>query len=374
MAITYLFGAGAEALYHISSGAEFANDVVGDKYNTLIEKYIKDRLSKIDKNNFYPKYKNIPFNEDSILKTIIRNENLKKFNQEKNSKKSFDIDVDEKYKMVKDDKEERKKYLSEHLSGYLGLLDEDFFTLIEPKPLGPNRFYRTISCYYRAYFSILKGLLGNELNEDILFHPKEANDKIYNICNKLFNEKESYYSILSKYINKNDYIVTTNYTPFCQIIKEKNNLNDNAVVYTHGKLNLFESPYARCVKDVNEDNEMEDDIYFPFLLLQSGVKPIIESKQIIQYYNFINALNKSNILVVVGYSFSIDDSDIIAMIREFLINKNNKMIYLSYYEKTSEKDLINILRIKEEQANIEVVSIDENDCLIKFEKIIKGLY
>ena len=332
MSITYLFGAGAESCFNVNNGNDFANTIINSsKYEKEIENYIKSVFNKIvDKHDFYPNYKKLNFSENSIIKQNIRSKFLNDFKDKKASKSQFDKDVDDEYNKVIKDKALKDKYVKQIMSGYLGLIDEDFFTLIEPRPLGPCRFWRVITYYYKAYLNIIECLLDDFNVEEVINNPKSTYSKVYSKCIDLLDKNKSYYSILKKYIDKNDYIVTTNYTPFCEILAQDTNLKPNTVSYTHGKLNLFESAYGRCVKNINECFNFEEDIYFPFLLLQSGIKPIIESKQITQYYNFINSLSNSNILIVIGYSFSIDDSDIIAMIREFLLEKDKKMIYFSY--------------------------------------------
>lgn len=157
------------------------------------------------------------------------------------------------------------------------------------------------------------------------------------------------------------------------MLSKRKRLNDSHVAYTHGSLNLFESAYQHKVIDIESHKGLNADIYIPFLFLQSGLKPIVEKKQIVEYAKFINALESSNTLVVVGYSFSIDDSEMVSIVRDFLEQENNKMVYFDFKAGDLHKpSLRTILRIDDE-SKIQRIEIDGQNSLEKFRSYLEEL-
>lgn len=87
----------------------------------------------------------------------------------------------------------------------------------------------------------------------------------------------------------------------------------------------FEDIKQLMIYDCADDEERKNIIsnsknIIPFILIPSGVKPIICSKQIKAFKNFIDVLNSSDFLVVVGYKFNSEDNHINSIINEWLKN------------------------------------------------------
>ncbi len=281
---TILFGVGAESDF-FACGSNFINKVLGieckgwDKnkitdINNSIATYIKDKIKY--NQIFYPNFvkESNTFDIDSLYEICLRNYYL-------NRGKSKDkID-----KIIKNDKNKnkssKKKFIREHPS-YLGLLDSYFYTIIQPKSFGQKNFLRVIMCYYRAYLALVDAFLKENKfdTQYILNHPTEIYKLIEDKCiNIIKNDKNCYFSILNKNHDLN--YVTTNYTPFGKVLS-------NDCCYLHGKFNLFESAYSRNIIDVNSKELPSDDLYFPYIFIQSGIKPIKERNEIIEYKRFID--------------------------------------------------------------------------------------
>ncbi len=365
---TILFGACAESSF-FSSGSQFLMDVLGiqskkmsetrlDEINNALAQYIEERIKSHD--DFYPKFtmESKAFGVDELYEICVRNYYLANHDS-KNA-------IEEKINKKKNNNAKTKKRFIRNHPSYLGLLDSYFFTLIQPKTLGKKKFWRVILCYYRAYLSLVKPFFKKNkkfTNEYILNNPDETYQVMKEECRNIVEkESDSYFSILR---NRHDLnFVTTNYTPFGQILSED-------CVYLHGRFDLFESPYSRSVVDLSSTKELpSDDLYFPYIFIQSGVKPIVERHQIREYNRFIEYLDSSDVLYVLGYQFNPDDSEIISLVRVFLI-KGKKIVYFQYHKNESDEtrpDFKKIFRIDDE-SKIEVKQITGGN-ISEFKKVI----
>ena len=168
----------------------------------------------------------------------------------------------------------------------------------------------------------------------------------------MFKEKynnDCYYSILIKPETK---VITTNYTPILIFYSDH-------VAHLAGSMDMFEVADKLKVENIKKINE--DENFFPFLFLQSPVKPIVHPCQIKEYNKAINYLNCSKTLVVLGYNFNDDDNHITAMIRDWIASKEDKneskksLIYFGYGKDRNEtkEEIINKLRIADCGLNLD---------------------
>ena len=94
-------------------------------------------------------------------------------------------------------------------------------------------------------------------------------------------------------------------------------------------MDLFENLVTKEVKTL--DKFAESDIVFPFLAIRSGIKPIINSTQIKEWNKFVNDLDDSDVLIIVGYGFNNDDEHITNLIRE-AISKYTIKVYQTNFD------------------------------------------
>lgn len=206
----------------------------------------------------------------------------------------------------------------------------------------------------------------------------------------------SYYYKVAKFIEDNplncNVIGTTNYTNILKqivtktILKE-NDKNDgnktdpkklksilNKICYLNGSTELLYDPYLNKTypatikdKDNKETVNLQNHILVPLLYTQSGTKAMTSCDQIKKYAQFINGLNDSNTLVVIGYGFNECDDNINSMIREFISLQNKSIVVIS--------------DLKLEEINKEELSLEDAQKLIKnsidddkdlYNKIISG--
>ncbi len=149
---------------------------------------------------------------------------------------------------------------------------------------------------------------------------------------------DSYYEVL-KQSKLSCRVITTNYTDHIERM-----FRDSQPAYLHGKLHWFEDYRKLCVYDCRNSDERKqienEECVVPFILIPSGVKPIICSKQLREFGKFIGYLDDSTILVVVGYKFNSEDNHINSIIGEWLKGANKrKLLYLNWCEDPSQKSV-----------------------------------
>lgn len=157
-------------------------------------------------------------------------------------------------------------------------------------------------------------------------------------------------------------IVTTNYTKFAEELTEINKTGtENEIYYLHGKLGLFESVDNKYIKKGNEFSE-EDDI-FPYLLVQSGVKPIINYSQLKEFYQGAAALVEADVLIVLGYGMNSDDEHVVNMLKERLEDKDKKKrtIFFIYVGKDADDEKMAKKLTDEKKRILKILEYNEKD-------------
>lgn len=269
---------------------------------------------------------------------------------------------------VSTDKKQLKDYVE-----YYGAVEKDFASIISPKDVGLTRFWRIINYFWSAFFVILEPLC----TQFTWYESSSSGDKrsfykyvLAHLCEVMLDVYSNYdYSRVESpsNLNKNYYkileeafpqytAITTNYTPFVEHYFPAHN------IYLAGKLSEFEFPTELTVKNICTEHLAEEAFVFPFLMTQAPVKPIIVPEQIRQYQKALDILEHANTLVIVGYSLGNADNHINAMLREFAVKPQKRIIYCNYcrdtdaqYEDT-QKRLCKSLRISEEINSIHVIN------------------
>lgn len=136
--------------------------------------------------------------------------------------------------------------------------------------------------------------------------------------------QSSYYEIINEILGReNVRVVTTNYT---QIAQDELTLSDEDIAYLHGRIDLFEDLYTKKVDRL--DKMDPDSVIFPFLFVQSGIKPLVCSYQYDEMAKFHAFAKESKALFVVGYGGNNDDDHINAVIRERLDDGKDVTIFV----------------------------------------------
>ena len=367
---TVLFGAGAESSFGLANGKQFSFNVLGvgnDSLNSALRKYYVDVLERYNSDGWYPGFQLQKWTEEALLKASIE---LSLLDSNNNTKKGYEDDVQILLDECKSDLEKKDAYLRECPS-YWGLLDAELYTLMNPRVLGAKRFWRVVSAYSRGYASLIGNMLEEEKTEEKFYQIMSDYDYVREVMDN-FAEKQkdmrSYYSILKEFPEVG--IVTTNYTHLCYSLSCRK-IQD--VAYVHGRFGLFESAKDLIVYDADID-AIDNKILFPYIFIQSGVKPIVDVTQLTEYGKAIDLFRRSDTIVIVGYRLNIDDNHINSILRSMCYAKKN-IYYLDYNgtEKSSSY-IFKRLNVSVDNSNVHIIRIDSDNCFDVFESILTTLH
>lgn len=361
MKISFLFGAGADADYGICCGDAFRKELIKRKY----KEYLKNILEGLTDNPLiYPQsqyvfLQTIYDNQDKA--NIIWGEETVKQAVQKYQGELSDKDKKQEVRewcekwhdsLTKEDDVEGKFFLRNMV--FFDTLDEKMNALryshIE------NRGKRIINAYWSIYVLMLhevydmENLKPKEFSLPKIFEFLQSGKNRYNPKIKLC--KPSYYRILNKHLGanlkKHVYIATTNYTPIMENVIDTERLcgkkSAGKIAYLHGRLNWFEDRTRLTIYDCVRKKQSKAALrcnekqfsLIPFILIPSGVKPLICDHQVREFHKFIESLDRSRILCIVGYRFNSEDNHINALISEWLKKKSaNRLIYFNfcYYDR-----------------------------------------
>ena len=357
--VSILFGSGADTDYNakLGSGASFSKALLQNSY--------KDKCKKVTGNSY--EYSLIHKRSKKVyIQTILENEEkaedagikeseiklCKKYSKALLSnpeKTKLDKKCKIWYKLLMNKKttlKNKQKFFYEK-AVFFSSLDEKFNSLRYNDGEWSTNAKRVINAYYTVFFYMIenvykKGVITNINNiRDLLNFLKcvKKSDEY------LKNNDEKYYDILKKFLDSSEenncryFVTTTNYTDYVSEIFGTTN-----TAYLHGKLKWFEDLKTLQVFDCDDDNEYDKLLeiaetqikskqtrLIPFIMIPSGVKPLICKKQIDEFKKFSDNLDKSDYLVIVGYNLNSEDNHINSIISSWLReNEKHKVIYLNY--------------------------------------------
>lgn len=346
--ISFLFGSGADTCANekLQSGASFSKALLTDGCKKERKSILGE--TKADYRLVYPTSRKV------FIQSIVANEKeartifdrqtvddcitYYKDNPDRECQKRLTECCKTWYKLIcSDDGQLTDKYLQEQNfflenATFFDALDEKFNSLRDVRNNANAK--RVINAYFTVFVLIL------EWTYDIPNNFKWSYSDIFNyLCSKRQDHEKpercqsNYYEIVRN--SALDYrVITTNYTDLVDTISGK------PAVHLHGKLTWFEDLDALTVYDCTEKNEREilEEIpdeekpnrILPFILIPSGVKPLICKRQIKEFEQFIKMLEESNLLCIVGYRFNSEDNHINSIIADWLREAEHRMIYFNY--------------------------------------------
>ena len=372
--ITFFFGAGAEAVFDMPLGAQYTLDTILSKRSQMmaaLKDFYSDRTNDYSSNHVVRHlftddshtFREIVHraartlwecesNMDSNSKRIVE---LSKYDPKDTAaakaffeevKKVFDyvvIDIDKprdtskRPQQIKKDGSPYSTLLDKF--SYYGSVEKDFSTIISPTEAGTHRFWRLINYFWSAYFSIIIPVLDLSLkyrnNKEYI-----KNKYMYILTNldevvRYISSDEFRSEIAPKYQNSyycklkqafpNSTAITTNYTPFLEFAKFEE------TIFLAGKLSQFEIPEELRVIEIGDNEDIANKFIFPYMSTQAPLKPIVDCVQLKEYSKFIDTLDNTDVLVIIGYNINDNDNHINALLRDFLIKKPTNRIVFSQY-------------------------------------------
>lgn len=261
--------------------------------------------------------------------------------------------------LAQETKNKKCKYEFKYNITSSGFFEKYFHTIIDPSKYSRVNFIKIFNYYWSCYFALIDVILtmiipepgqyreesDRKLLERIVIHTtydyEVILENIQHFTKILYSDetfkiiaekgKESYYQYLKSSLEEDKAfelsgVLTSNYYRYAELLGEK-----DQIAYLNGELKLFEFPEILTIGDVSDDSYdsiIREKLFFPFILGQSMLKPVIASQQIYAFNKALNILNKSDILVILGYNINEDDNHINVLLREFVTAKKDRKIFV----------------------------------------------
>ena len=257
-------------------------------------------------------------------------------------------------------------------SSFYGTVESLYSALISPSK-HPVKFWKLLNYYWGAFFSILEPIVTSDAAKQMMSVKRDYRtvlDNLTLVIQTIWSDsfvdkaiKPTAYQ--SRMGGRFDYVLTTNYTPYSRVFLKNRKSAKSDLCYLAGSLVEFES--AKTLEHVNCESKSILSMMcpFPYLMTRSPVKPIIDASQLRTYARAIQALDASDTLVVLGYSFCDDDAHIAAIVRDYIVRNGKRMFYLGYDDKTIAQHKVIVYRAlriegdRESQNRIDFLSVHD---------------
>ena len=360
-----IVGAGAEIALGFKSGKDFTYDTFYRKKPALydaLNDFYKARVNLDDKRTpgHYQKYFLFSYNGSLFNKVIkrIQSQNPNYFiNRYGIESDLIDDGVRKKFfsDLIEEEYSESDKGNSDLIpsDAHFGLLESYYSSILQPKK-HPIQFWKLINFYWSAFFSTLLPITDKEYGADGQYQKNKyqfvlsrLNEIICEIFEKSSIERfiqdgnASYYEKLKGRFDGG--VITTNYTPYASYVVD---CDWEKIAYLSGSLATFEDPVSLSIKDIcrGDSGIKPTEFVFPYLMVQSPVKPIIGQKQIKQLGKAIDMLRAADEIVVLGYSFCLEDAHIASIVGEELRESEKTLLFLKHCEKGSDCTTDSVVR------------------------------
>lgn len=152
-------------------------------------------------------------------------------------------------------------------------------------------------------------------------------------------------------------IGTSNYNSLIEKISEDLDFEIPAVQQLNGGVTDYYNPYKNSVvSEEDPDKVPEDQIHVPFVLTQSGLKPLTSVDMSRRYVGLYDEYVECDRLVVVGYGFNIDDSHINGLFRKLIEEEGKPMFWVCMDKdgsaESQKRALVKRLRIAPEHRDL----------------------
>ncbi|STY99866.1 Uncharacterised protein [Moraxella lacunata] len=170
------------------------------------------------------------------------------------------------------------------------------------------------------------------------------------------SNRDGYYNDLNQFVDEVSLIGTSNYNSIISEIQP--NLLEK-IVYLNGSVKDFYNPYKNSIAQFDEKPMDLGQIHVPFILTQSGLKPLTSVEMSRRYVSLFDAYADSDAVVVIGFGFNKDDSHINGLFRELVETKNKKLFVVDISsDKKIKNHAIESLRIDSNRDNVIGISIN----------------
>lgn len=143
---------------------------------------------------------------------------------------------------------------------------------------------------------------------------------------------DGYYHDLAGFASTHEFsaIGTANYNSLLAPIFDQQGLIIPDVIHLNGSVNDYYNPYKNNVVTSDSFKDLDPtQLHFPFILTQSGLKPLTSVTMSRRYVQLFDSFKDSDAIVVVGFGFNKDDSHINGLFRELIENQGKKLFIVS---------------------------------------------
>ncbi|MBP1042237.1 hypothetical protein I6N95_14555 [Vagococcus sp. BWB3-3] len=144
--------------------------------------------------------------------------------------------------------------------------------------------------------------------------------------------QEGFYHDLNQLANRFTLssIGTSNYTNLLRKIVAEDLCSPQKIFHLNGHIDDLYDPYRNQIYHKQTDIDSSTQLTVPFLLTQSGVKPLTAVSMSERYVDYYRDLKKCQKIAIIGYGFNGDDGHINGIFRR-LADEDNKQLHLFHY-------------------------------------------
>ena len=232
------------------------------------------------------------------------------------------------------------------------VLENIFIDILDYQKLIDNH-YRYLYCPKKEWAKFTKMVVFLEIAKDYISQ---------NLANIKTNQEGYYNDLLSINDLEITSIGTSNYNNIIEIVSPKIAEKQN-IIHLNGSVKDLYNPYKNNIEKIGTDSTaQEKQILVPFLLTQSGIKPLTSVEMSRRYVDLFDSFKNSDAIISIGFGFNQDDGHINGLFRELIEVYNKKLIVvdISADESKTQKEIKKKLRVGTNGGNIIVVSIDRD--------------
>lgn len=158
---------------------------------------------------------------------------------------------------------------------------------------------------------------------------------------------------------------TSNYNTFLREILHSTGFAETDIHHLNGGLADFYDPYLNKIVHYNslDDATAHDRLLVPFMLTQSGTKPLTAIRMSERYVDLYRSFQECDVVAVIGFNFNSDDSHINGIFRSLTDAGKNLVVFHHTENDTlsaeQERKLRWSLRM-ENRDTVEFLPIDDN--------------
>ncbi|HCH37863.1 MAG: hypothetical protein CBB62_11065 [Micavibrio sp. TMED2] len=161
-------------------------------------------------------------------------------------------------------------------------------------------------------------------------------------------DAEGYYHDMLKLLDSSDTIEaigTANYNNLIERVCGKI-IEKTSIYHLNGSVNDFYNPYKNTVIHDDDGKIPTDQIHVPFMLTQSGVKPLTSISMSRRYVELFDKFKETDAIIAIGYNFNIDDNHINGLFRQLIEDEGKTLFWVTPIDEKSDGHLTKTLEEK----------------------------